>query len=379
MRLSDFIRTNQEPIIRDWIEFAKTVTPASDDMSHLELKDHIKEILKFIADDLESPQTPSEQIIKSQGDGPKEGGAQDSAAETHAILRFADGFDIDQMVSEYRALRASVIKLWTAGNSAFNSQDMKDLTRFNEALDQAIAESISRYTKKINHSRNIFLGILGHDLRNPIGAASMSAQLMLAKGTLDPKMRILSAQIIDSAARASIIINDLLDLTRAGLGGGLTAVTAPMDMGFLAQRLIDEMRMVHSGRDISLDMTGDMKGEWDEARLGQVFSNLIGNAVQYSYKGSSISVVVVGISDEIEISVHNEGNPIPADKMGRIFDALTRGTAEGAEQVGSTNLGLGLYITKKIVTSHKGAISVASSENEGTTFTVKLPRFQLDN
>lgn len=374
MRLSDFIRKNNDSIIKEWIHFAKTITPASDDMTFLGLQDHIKEILIFIADDLESPQTDAEQLRKSHGDGPKDGGSQDSAAETHAALRLADGFDIDQMVSEYRALRASIVKLWGEKNDNITGQDLRDLNRFNEALDQAIAESIKRYTRKIDHSRNIFLGILGHDLRNPIGAASLSAQLMLARGSLEPKMRIMAAQIIDSMARATIIITDLLDLTRAGLGAGLTITRAKMDMGLVARQLVDEMGIIHPNREITLELLGGMQGEWDVARIGQVLSNLIDNAAQYSFTDTPIKVAIRGSTSEIEIAVHNEGDPIPTDKVVRIFDALTRGTTEGEEKIGSTNLGLGLYITKKIALSHGGSIGVISSEEKGTTFTVRLPR-----
>lgn len=375
MRLSDFIRQNQEAITIQWVEFAKTASPASRHMTVIELKDHIKEILSFIAHDIESPQTEKQQVTKSYGEGPKEGLDNDSAAETHAVLRLEDGFDIDQMVSEYRALRASIIKLWRTEHNDVSHQDMEDILRFNEAVDQTIAESVRRYTKRIDHSRNMFLGILGHDLRNPIGAASMCGQLMIAKGTLDSKMTILAAQVIDSTARANIIINDLLDFTRAGVGSGLTVSKELADMGIIAQRLVDEMVAISKGRKINLDMKGDMQGEWDVSRIEQVFSNLIGNALQYSFEGTPIAVIIDGTDkNDIKIMVHNQGIPIPTDKMTRIFDALTRATTEGEERIGSTNLGLGLYITKEIVIAHQGTIKVTSSQTEGTIFTVILPR-----
>jgi signal transduction histidine kinase len=216
-----------------------------------------------------------------------------------------DGFDIDQMVSEYRALRASIIKLWRAEHNNVSHQDMEDIIRFNEAVDQTIAESVRRYIKRIDHSRNMFLGILGHDLRNPIGAASMCGQLMIAKGTLDPKMRILAAQVIDSTARANIIINDLLDFTRSGVGSGLTVSKELADMGIIAQRLVDEMVAISKGRKIDLDMKGDMQGEWDVARIEQVFSNLIGNALQYSFEGTPIALIIDGTEkNDIKIMVH---------------------------------------------------------------------------
>ena len=374
IRLADFIRKNTEAIVLEWTDFAKTLAPASDGMSLLALRDHIVEILDFLAADLESAQTIREQILKSQGDGPKEGGIKHSAAEIHADLRLRDGFDIDQMVSEYRALRASVVKLWTAKHPNLTNTDFMDLNRFNEAIDQAMTESISHYTKKIDHSRNMFLGILGHDLRNPIGASLMSAQLMVELGEAGAKHTLLAGQIISSTMRANHILTDLLELTRAGFGSELPVAKQKMDMGLLARELTEEMQAFHPDRVIVLKTTGDMEGQWDKTRMGQIFSNLIGNAVQYSFKDTPIIVTLKGKPEEIILLVHNEGTPIPADKIDKIFDSLTRATKEGEEDMYSTNLGLGLYITNKIITSHGGSIDVMSSDKGGTKFTVKLPR-----
>lgn len=371
-QLGSFIRNNIEAIIQEWASFAKTLAP--NDMTILALRDHAEEILEFIADDLDSFQTNREQVIKSRGRGPKEGGMRRSAAEIHADLRLQEGFNLDQMVSEYRALRASVIKLWTAKNPELTNTDFQELNRFNEAIDQAMTESISHYTKQIDHSRNMFLGILGHDLRNPIGAASMSAQLMVKLGTIDAKHTILAAQIINSTARASMILTDLLDLTRAGFGSDLPIIKDDMDMGVLSKELVDELQAFYAGREIIRETSGEMRGKWDRIRIGQVFSNLIGNTIQYSPEDTPVQVTLKGEPDEVILSVHNQGAPIPADKIGRIFDSLTRGGKEGEEHAGSANLGLGLYITKKIALAHGGTIHVTSNEKEGTTFTVRLPR-----
>ena len=155
-RFADFIRLNVEPIVVDWINFGGTRTPASDGMTKLALRDHIEEILNFVADDLEALQTKQEQSEKSHGLGPDDSPFMQSAAEVHAALRLTDGFDIDQMVSEYRALRASVVKQWIAHNKVLAATDLEDLTRFNEATDQAMTESVAHYTKSINRSRNLF-------------------------------------------------------------------------------------------------------------------------------------------------------------------------------------------------------------------------------
>ena len=372
--LANFIRRNMETIIKEWVSFAETRTPASTGMTRLALRDHIEEILNFIADDLESAQTAREQVDKSQGRGPAENAINSTAAEIHATLRLNDGFNIDQMVSEYRALRASVVKLWLSGTRLAAASDVNDVTRFNEAVDQAIAESVAEYTRLINHSRNMFLGILGHDLRNPIGAASMAAEMLTRHAAPDTKQMVLATRIVDTTRRGIQILDDLLDITRSAFGTDIPVVKASMDLGQLGVQLVEEMRSLAPGRTIEIDVAGETAGEWDRVRIGQVVSNLIGNAVQYSPADSAIVVTVGGRDDDVFISVHNEGSPIPPEHLATIFNAHTRGQVREVGQHGSTHLGLGLYIAKKIVMAHNGEMSVMSTEDAGTTFTVRLPR-----
>lgn len=145
-------------------------------------------------------------------------------------------------------------------------------------------------------------------------------------------------------------------------------------MGSVTRQIVDEMRSCHPTRIIFLEVSGDLAGKWDKARIGQVLSNLIGNAIQYSFQNSSIGVAVKGTSDEVTIAVHNEGIPIPQQRMATIFDSMTRAVTDKGNHPGSVNLGLGLYITKEIIVSHGGTIEVSSSEQDGTTFTARLPR-----
>jgi signal transduction histidine kinase len=377
IRLSEFIRTNSRQIIAEWESFARTLVPASINMTPLALRNHIKDILAFIAEDMDSSQTGAAQVRKSHGveDDASPVMKSPSPAESHAALRLAGGFNQDQMVSEYRALGASIIKLWNAAHPEMKSQDVLDLTRFNESIDQELMESIKLYTKKLDYSRNMFLGILSHDLRNPVGAILMSAQLQLRLGEQNDKQKMLSTQIVASAERTLEIVSHLLDLTRARFGAGLPIIRAPMDFGFVSNQMIDEIRAAHPRREITLEISGDMNGEWDKARIGQVFSNLLGNAIQYGFHGTPINVTVQGEPDDIILSVHNEGIPIPPDRIGGIFTALTRDTEiDSGETTGSMHLGLGLYITREIVAAHGGKIAATSTERDGTTFTANFPR-----
>ncbi|WP_424631733.1 ATP-binding protein [Bradyrhizobium sp. SYSU BS000235] len=374
-RLADFIRQNEAAIVKEWIEFARTLSPASDQMSKLALEDHIVDLLGFVADDLDTAQTPRERFDKSRGDGPKDSPFSQSAAEIHAALRLADGFDIDQMVSEYRALRASVVKQWLAHHQVSANTDIEDLTRFNEAIDQAVTESVAHYTKTINNSRNLFLGVLGHDLRNPIGAVSMGAQWMERSGTTSPKQAKVISEIRTAAGRATQILNDLLDLTRSSFGTAIPVAKTKIDIAALCQEIADELRAINGDRHFRVAHEGDPIGSWDSARLGQVLSNLMGNAIQYGDVLSPITVRVAGNDPEnVTITVHNLGSPIPPETQKLIFQSWMRGQDVKNPPEHSTHLGLGLYIARLIVEAHGGDISVTSNEQTGTTFSLRLPR-----
>ena len=373
MRLAPFIRANAKQIIGEWEEFAARLIPAADDMNSKALRDHIKQILAFIADDIEAPQTGSEQVTKSQGD--KHPAAGHSAAETHAALRLAGGFSLDQMVSEYRALRASVIKLWEKKLTDPGPVDISDLTRFNESLDQALTESVEHYSHKLSQSKDLFLGILSHDLSETLGALTVAAGLTLRIGRLHERQTMLVSEIIGSAARATETVAHLIDLTRARLGSGLPVVREPMDMGFVTRKVVDEMRGLHPRREFKVKMSGNLEGHWDKARIGQLLSNLLGNAVRYGFADSHIRVTVGGLAEEVVLSVHNEGVPIPSGAISKIFHSLNRAAAQDRkDHPEAVNLGLGLYIAEEIVTAHGGTIAATSSEKDGTTFTVRFPR-----
>lgn len=376
MRLADFIERNREPIMAEWEAFARTCAPASGSMDVAALRDHANEMLTVIAADLRTPQTGREQSEKSKGDAPSLEPQGKTAAEKHGAGRAESGFTTDQMVSEYRALRASVIRLWTRAQGEIVPADLEDLTRFNEAIDQSLAESITRYTEDLDQSKETFLAILGHDLRNPLGAISMSAGFMLDTHELQEPHLTLMTRIASSAKRMNQLIGDLLDFTRSRLGGGIPIVRADMNVGKVVHDVVDEIKAAHPQRTIQVDARGALHGKWDCARMSQVLTNLIGNALEHGSDRSVVTVNVHGDEKEVTIAVHNRGPAIPADQLNGIFNPMKRseGTGSGGGRGQSENLGLGLYIAERIVNAHNGTIEVDSSEERGTTFTVHLPR-----
>jgi signal transduction histidine kinase len=219
----------------------------------------------------------------------------------------------------------------------------------------------------------LFLGNLSRDLRNPLSAAMMSAQLLPKIGILNERQSMLASQIVDCSERAREIVINLFDLIRAHFGSGSPVIRTNMDIAFLGRKLVEEMCAAHPERIIKLNTQGDVEGQWDKARIGQAPANLIGNAIQYGFKDLPITVSVKGLPTEVVLSVHNYGAPIPDDTIGTIFDSLTRGGGGNAGD-SEVHLGLGLYITKEIMTSHGGTIGVTSSERDGTTFNAHFPR-----
>lgn len=376
MKLADYIRDNREAILCEWQEFARTCAPASGAMDIEALRDHADEMLTVIAADLDTRQDAGEQAEKSRGDAPDDETEATTAAEAHGAGRADSGFTIEQMVAEYRALRASVIRLWTRARGDLTATDVEDLTRFNEAIDQSLAESVARFNEQMEESKELFLAILGHDLRTPLGAIATSAAFMMELDELQEPHRTLVARIASSAGRTIQMVGDLLDFTRSRLGGGIPVVLAEVKLGRVVRDVVDEVVAANPGCAIDVDTRGEEQGEWDQSRLSQALSNLIGNAVQHGTPGMSVSVQVEGEEDEVAIVVHNRGLTIPPDEIDGIFNPMkTKAASSPSSSRGpAAGLGLGLYIAERIVAAHDGRIDVRSSDAQGTTFTVRLPR-----
>jgi signal transduction histidine kinase len=376
MRLADFILANREPILAEWEAFARTCLPASGTMNVAILRDHANEMLTVIAADLATAQDARAQAEKSKGKAPAEDPGNGTAAGEHGAGRAGSGFTIAQMIAEYRALRASVIRLWTQTQGNLSDADVQDLTRFNEAIDQSLAESVTRFEEGVEQAKETFLAILAHDLRTPLGAIYSSARFMLETGDLEEPHRTLTARIATSARRTVSMVGDLLDFTRSRLGGGIPVAREEMSLGRVVRDAVDEVSAAHPECRIQVDTRGDQRGRWDAARLSQAFGNLIGNAVQHSGDDAPVTVTIRGQKEQVSIAVHNGGATIPPEQLDGIFNPMkaTRSPQQASAAGPTGSLGLGLYIAEQIVSAHGGRITVESSEERGTTFTVQLPR-----
>ena len=373
MRLPDFIRQHVDRIVDEWEQFASTITPAAEHMDKVALRDHAKVILLAAARDMTTAQTSSEQMAKAKGEGPEKTPSLDEAGASHGELRHTVGFDLVQMTSEFRHLRACVIRLWVDSLASPDIAYFQDMIRFNEAIDEALAESTAAYAEQVNRSRDIFLAILGHDLRAPLQAVSMSTELLLRKAKLEGDALTCAVNIKHGARHMAAMVGDLLELVRSRLGKSLPIERAPMDLADAAHAAIAEACAGNPECDPTVHVKGDTRGAWDAGRVSQLLQNLIGNALQHGLNKRDVTVTLTGEPDAVRLTVHNYGAPIPEEAIGTIFDPLVRSADEQLGQP-STSLGLGLFIVKEVVDAHGGTIEVSSSEADGTLFTVVLPR-----
>jgi signal transduction histidine kinase len=287
-----------------------------------------------------------------------------------------------EVVSEYRALRASVLQLWRESNPDPHERDVDDLTRYNESIDQSLSKAVSSYTKRVDQARDMFLAILSHDLRNPLNSIAMSAAMLPALEQLDAKtIGGVASQISTNTAVMARMISDLLDYTRTRLGAGMPVLPDSMDLGGLCRELFDEFRTAHPDRVIRFKSDGDLQGDWDIDRLRQAISNLMGNAIQHGAENAPIELKVNGEGgSDVVLVVHNGGPPIPPGELPKIFDPLVRGSsAEHPKKNRPGSIGLGLYIARQVAESHGGTIVATSTEQTGTAFTMRLPRHFLSS
>ena len=361
LQLSGFIDQHMDEIVAEWEAFAHTLLPAAATMTSLALRDHARPILQAIAKEIQSDQVQNE---SSEG----------TAATTHGALRHLSGFNLLQLGSEYRALRASVIKLWRSHLAKEHHGALDDLTRFNQSVDQALAESTASYAEELARSRDTFLAILGHDLRSPLTAVSMSGHYLSRAGLLGGKQEVQAvARIQRGAAKMDAMIRDLLEYTRTRLGRGIPIVRQACNIGRICEAVVEEMRSGHPDRVFRLGISGELDGSFDSDRMEQVFGNLLNNAVQHGAEDSPVILEAHGAPDTISVQVKNYGPAIPADALQVIFNPLVQVPTTDDER-SSGSLGLGLFIARSIVLGHGGTLEVESSEAAGTVFTARLPR-----
>jgi len=355
-QLARFIREHRERIIREWLEFVKSI-PGAEGQSTSTLRDHVPLMLDELARALDADQPPGDPL--------------QHLARVHARERFRDGYDLRGVVFEYQALRRTILRLagpvGPAGTDLWLSQ-LGPIDFVIYAIDRAVADVIDEFLVLRDRARDIFVGILGHDLRTPLQTMliALEALLMEAERFRSHDIKLLT-RARNSTLAMSELINDVLDFARGRLGGSIPISPRPTDLDQLLREVVNELSISNPDRKIryARSPATDLQGTWDPARVRQVVVNLLNNAIAHG--DDPIVVDADGSGDQVTVTVTNRGD-IPQEAIAAIFEPMARG--EHAHEGG---LGLGLFIVRSLVRGHGGEVSARSNAGE-TIFTVSLPR-----
>nr|WP_301542278.1 PAS domain-containing protein [Pyxidicoccus fallax] len=298
---------------------------------------------------------------------PEDRAAVEEASER--AIRERGGLDI-----EYRILRPNGTVRWIRDQGQVLLNARGEPTHLTGAM--ADITEPRRLTEEMRARADFerqLIGIVSHDLRNPLSAITLAVSVLMQRGGLEERLQRHVQRIHRSAERATRMIRDLLDFTRVRQGSGIPVFPRAVDLRELVHTVVDEVQAAAPGRRIVVEHTGSGAGTWDPDRLAQVLSNLLGNALQYSPPDTPVRLASRGDENGVVLEVHNQGEPIPPELLPRIFEPLERGV-ERPEDRGGRSIGLGLHIVRSIVQAHGGTVEVHSTGSEGTTFTVRLPR-----
>ncbi|HEU4411993.1 MAG TPA: HAMP domain-containing sensor histidine kinase [Polyangiaceae bacterium] len=299
-----------------------------------------------------------------EGGGEAEGGA-DEALGTRRLL---SGAPLAALVDEYATLRRVVTRAVTEAALEVGADGLE---RLHAAIDASLGRAAAAHAAGADAARDRIVGVVSHDLRNPLNAVLLGAQALAQLPARPEPERRLLARVTNAASRALRMIGDLLDYSKASSGGGIPVRPRRGDLVAVVEQAVDEMRQAFPERAVRLDApSGPVEGDWDEDRLAQVVGNLVRNALQYSVESTAVTARVLADGAAAAIEVHNEGEPIDPGLLPHLFEPFRRGGGHGP----AGSVGLGLYIAHEIVRAHGGAIEVRSTEREGTTVRVRLPR-----
>jgi signal transduction histidine kinase len=358
-----FIETHHGEIIQNFETFARTLMPPDVEVTAGMLRDHAEELLTAITRDMSVPQSAGEQERKSEG--LVQAHSMEASGQLHADARVQQGFTLQAIVAEFRALRATILRLYENSGGG----DLAEVRRFNEAVDEALAVSLRRFAVQTDLVRDQSVGILSHDLRTPLDAFTSGAALLALPEDNPERRARVAARMLQTAHRMGRLIADLLDLTRVRLGGRIPLTLRQTDLQQICEEVTAENGDAHPGAIVRLETRGNLTGAWDADRLAQVISNLLGNAIQHRC-ATEITLRASEERNAVTLAVHNGGPPIPARALPLVFEPLARGESEA----GPHSIGLGLFIAREVVEAHGGHIEVISSTGAGTTFTVSLPK-----
>lgn len=354
--MAAFLRAHRDRIVTAWLARSASL-PSASDLPAAALRDHVPQIVDAMADAIDRDDATSVSL--------------DQLPLIHANERLAEGYDLRQVVAEYRNLRRAIFDEFAANPGGMSPESLTrlpPLAVLNENIDHAIADAVDHYSLQRNRTRDYFAGILGHDLRSPLHVISMNAQLLLRREETLPAAELkMVARIAANAVHMERLIADLLDFARTRLGGGLPVTRIECDLHAIVAESVDGLASAHPDRTIALRKVpphSNLVGEWDGARLAQAVANLVSNALKHGTDPIDIELRDEG--SHVTLAVGN-GGEIEAESRVRLFEPFHTGDTE-------RGTGLGLYIVREIARAHSGSVELATDTPGHTVFRLRLPR-----
>jgi signal transduction histidine kinase len=294
-----------------------------------------------------------------------------SPAQVHAKLQVEAAYTVEEVAAEFGALRYCTMQQWQSSAPAAWGLGPDPMIAFHGALDDAMGDCVRVVCAHAKASTERFIGVLAHDIRNPLATVSMCVQHLLARGQIEPDP---ARRLLNSAHRISGIVEQVADYTRAQALRDMPLRRKEGDLRSHLIKVVEEAQALYPQRDIQFESQGRFQGQWDEVRVGQLLSNLLGNAIQHGDSHGPVRIMLRETEQPAggaEIAVYNSGPGIPAAERATLFEPLSRGVraADGAVD----GLGLGLFICREIVHSHGGTLQLESSDEAGTRFVATLP------
>jgi signal transduction histidine kinase len=342
--VAELLRRDRVRLVESWEREVRRGVPCELAPDRPVLRTHAYELIGGLASWLEGATDHADDAFTTIVDSP----------ELHA-LGYAAG--LEALTGELAALRATIARALSA--------QVADLAPLHAAIDRAMVRATSRFVELREEVRTRFIGILGHDLRDPINTVTITARLL----GRHPKLRAHATRIEDSCERMMRMVDDVLDFARGHLGSGIPARPAPNDLGDICSAAADELAIVNPARPIEVQLHGDLRATVDRDRVAQAIVNLLSNAIQHGRGPIELAVHETDDRAAVVTAVTSHGSPIPSSELARIFDPFARMGADSP----TSGLGLGLYIVEQIARAHDAHCDVSSTP-AGTTFAIRWPR-----
>ncbi|WP_434419406.1 ATP-binding protein [Nannocystis pusilla] len=375
--LADRLEREQQVIVDRWLRRVRAQGVAARPLPAPELVDRLPEFLEQLAAAL---RRGAEEDEGGETDAPTLAG---QVAREHGTQRYRHGFDIRAVVDEYTVLLDVLFDLFAETEPCLDIGASRLLIH---AASTGVAAAVEQFSTereadvlsaqeallKAREYEEQLIGVVSHDLRNPLAIIMHCAELIRRAEHLPAPVCRQLQRLRSATDRAMRLIGDLLDFTQARNQGRIPVKPVAVDLRLLLRQVLDEARLTHPGRTIEcIGPDVRMVGSWDPDRIAQVLTNLLDNALKFSPPASVVRVETDLAPDRVIVAVHNRGEPIPPERLGSVFEPFQRADPDANARV---SLGLGLHISRQLAQAHGGDLTVESSAEAGTCFTLTLPR-----